>query len=80
MSARFAGVHSPPSTLPGVLPEGILQRWIRDSSSVVGDRRGCHYGDNLQDLFSREADSDKQIEILLAQVSASLNQSFRQGG
>ena len=38
-------------TQPGVLPEGIFLRRIRDGSSVVGDRRGCHYDDNLQHVF-----------------------------
>jgi hypothetical protein len=48
-----------------VLPEGFFQQRIRDGSSVVGDRRGCQYGDNLQDLFFREAGSDERIEFSL---------------
>jgi len=60
-------------TQPGVLPEGIFLRRIRDGSSVVGDRRGCHYDDNLQHVFLREGGSDERIEFLFAQVPAFQN-------
>ena len=48
--------------------------------NVVGDRRGCHYGDDLKDLFFREAGSDKRIEFLLAQMPAFLNQRLCEFG
>ena len=72
--------HSPPLSLPGVPPEGIFQRRIGDGSSEVGDRRGCHYGDDLQDLFFHEAGGNERIEFLFGQVSAFLDQRLCQGG
>jgi hypothetical protein len=63
-----------------VLLERIFQRRIGDGSSVVGDRRGRHYGDNLEDLFLREAGSDERIEFLVAQMPAFLNERPRQCG
>ena len=77
---RIRRLDSPPLPSPCVLPESIFQRRIGDGSSVVGDRRGCHYGDNLQDLFLREAGSDERIKFRLAQVAAFLNERLRQGG
>jgi hypothetical protein len=78
MSRGFAGLHSPPLATPCELPEGILQRRIRDGSGVVGDRRGRHYGDNLEDLFLREAGSVERIKFRLGQVAAFFNEHLRQ--
>jgi hypothetical protein len=58
---------------PGELLEEIFQRRIGDGSSVVGDRRGRHYGDHFQDLFLCEAGSEERVEFLIAQVPAFLN-------
>jgi hypothetical protein len=41
---------------PCELLKVIFQRRLGDGSSIVGDRRGCDYGDYLQDLFPGEAD------------------------
>jgi hypothetical protein len=78
MSRGFAGLHSPPSATPCVLPEGILQRRIRDGSGVVGDRRGRHYRDNLEDLFLCEAGSVERTKFRLGQVAAFFNERLRQ--
>ena len=63
-----------------MLPERIFQRRIGDSSSVVGDRRGCHYGDDLQDLLLGEPGGHKRIELLRAYMPTFLNERLSQGG
>jgi len=80
MSRGFAGLHSPPLAPPCVLPEGILQRRIGDSSGVVCDRRCRHDGDDFQDLFLRETSSDERIKFLLSQVPALFDEGFCQCG
>ena len=51
-----------------------------ERSRVVCDRRGCHYGDHLQDLILREAGRDERIKFLVAQVSTFLNQRLGKCG
>lgn len=62
------GFGPPLLSSPGELLELIFQRRIGDGSSIVGDRRGRDYGDDLQDLFLGEAGGKECIEFLFAQV------------
>ena len=78
-SQTTAGVRVPLSSSPGKWLELIFQRRIGDSSSIVGDRRGSDYGDDLQDLFLGEAGGEECIELLFAQVPPLLDERLRQG-
>src|SRR3984957_20818492 len=65
---------------PGELLELIFQRRIGDSSSIVRNRRGRDYGDNLQDLLPGETGGEKCIELLATQVPPLLDERLCQGG
>jgi hypothetical protein len=59
MSRGFASLPSSTLALPCVPLEGILQRWIGDGSSVVGDRRCGHDGDYFKDLLLLKTDGEE---------------------
>src|SRR5215468_11284019 len=72
--------NAPLLALPSVLLELTFQRRICDRSSIVGDRRGRDYGNDLHDLFFCETGAEECIELLFAEAPPLLDERLRQCG
>ena len=57
-----------------------FQRRIGDGCSVVRDRRGRDYRDDLHDLFFCETGVEECIEFLFAEMAPLLDERLRQCG